>query len=269
MAYPVGEEAGGSTGTLVAAILGAVLLWRSNQWAILRLLVLPFAMGLAVAIAGKYPYGGPARFTQYLVPSICLLTGLGGAALIARVSARRWGRRSLGVAIVLLAALGVGLIARDVARPYRVPGDAATQRFARWFWTEHGRDARMVCVKADLGFSFRTSLWQIGMSAVYLCNHHMFAPPHGEKTLANRAALEAAATQKTRLVFFGDLPVGDPLFESWVARLRRWYSIGPARAFVIAPGKADEMWLRDRYVELELTPRRGEDEVAQGGPASD
>ncbi len=83
MGYPIGEKAGGSTVTFLAAILGGLVVWKAKQPTILRLVTFPFLIGLAASCLGRYPYGGPARVSQYLVPSIILLSGLGGAVLIA------------------------------------------------------------------------------------------------------------------------------------------------------------------------------------------
>ncbi len=99
MGYPIGEKAGGSTATFLGAILGGLILWKAKQPTLLRLVAFPFLMGLAASCLGRYPYGGPARVSQYLAPSIILLLGLGGAGLIARASTWRWGKHSLAVSL--------------------------------------------------------------------------------------------------------------------------------------------------------------------------
>ena len=126
MAYPVGEKFGGSTATFLLAILGGLLLWRSKQRAPLRVVMLPFVMGLVTACLGRYPYGGPPRVTQYLVPSIVLLTGLGAAGVIARSRDWKWGKHSVAFALISLAGIGSVLLARDLIHPYRVVGDRVT-----------------------------------------------------------------------------------------------------------------------------------------------
>ena len=98
MAYPIGGERGASTLTLFLVVAGILVLWRNRQTGVLRLLLAPAALGLAAAFLGQYPYGGAPRITQYLVPSICLLAGLGGAYFLAHVPSLnvRWRARRPG-----------------------------------------------------------------------------------------------------------------------------------------------------------------------------
>jgi hypothetical protein len=267
MAYPFGEKAGASTANFLAALLGGVILWRSKQPTLLRLLVFPFLMGLTASCLGRYPYGGPPRVTQYLVPSIILLLALGGAAFLARASTFKWARHSVSVSLCFLAAIGISLIARDLVEPYREKSDLVTRDFARWFWSEHGRDADILCTKTDLGFSFRPELWQLGMSAVYRCNQRMFSPPRATNRLRDRVIAEPTS-RPLRLVFFDELPEGNPVYDCWIRRLRESYEIGPVRDFVISPGRPGEMWLRDRYLSLEVRPRADGKPVARSETSS-
>jgi hypothetical protein len=262
MAYPIGEQAGASTLTFVVVILGGLILWRAKQPTLFRLIAFPFLLGLAAASAGRYPYGGPPRVTQYLAPSIILLTGLGGAAVLARASTLRWAKHSLALSLAALAAIGIALIARDLIQPYRERSDLITRNFARWFWSENGREAELVCAKTDLGFRFQPQLWQIGMSAVYLCNQRMFSPPRAANREHDQASL-LPANRPVRLVFFDEIPDGNSVFDGWMRHLGQTYEIGPVRDFVIAPGKPGEMWLRDRYLFIELRPRGSENPLAR------
>jgi hypothetical protein len=100
------------------------------------------------------------------------------------------------------------------------------------------------------------------MSAVYLCNQRMFSPPRATNRLRDGVISEPTATP-LRLVFFDELPEGNPVYDRWMGVLRQSYEFGPVRDFVIAPGKPKEMWLRDRYLSLELRPRAGAPPVAQ------
>ncbi len=87
-AYPCGGERGASILSLALFIVGAVAMWRCRRKVILLTCLAPFGLALMAAAIRRYPYGGvtdgsPARVMQYLVPSICLLAGVGGAALLA------------------------------------------------------------------------------------------------------------------------------------------------------------------------------------------
>jgi hypothetical protein len=210
-------------------------------------------MGLAAAGLGQYPYGGASRITQYLAPSICLLTGLGVAVLLERTLSPASRRRGTGLAVGLLAALGVCLIARDLVLPYRVPADATSRSFAHWLWNESSPDAELVCAKSDLGFAFQPELWKRGMSAVYL--FHQGRSKHRDRIGSRIKPLSLQSmSQPIRIVFFDMLPWGNPEFERWYSRIRSCYRIGETREFVVSAGKPDELWLRERYVLLQLEP---------------
>lgn len=75
-AYPQGGNAPGSIATFLLFVVGAVHLWRVRR-PLAILLLAPFALALAAAIAKAYPYGGTVRTMIYTAPAICLLAGLG------------------------------------------------------------------------------------------------------------------------------------------------------------------------------------------------
>ncbi len=95
-AYPAGGDVGASTMTTALVIAAIVAYMRRGSRTVLALLLAPFAMGLAAAFLGRYPYGGSARTMQYVAPSIILMAGLGAAVLLARLPRPGWrepGRR--------------------------------------------------------------------------------------------------------------------------------------------------------------------------------
>jgi hypothetical protein len=253
MAYPIGGERGASLATTIGLLVGLAVLWRRGPRTLLYLLVAPFAMGLTAAGLGRYPYGGAPRLTQYLVPSICLLTGVGAAAVLGRLGSRAR-RRALVAATAGLATIGLFLIGRDLIRPFRAWGDVETRAFAHRFWRDTSRGAELVCVKSDLGFTWQPKLWNQGMSAVYLFHQAMFAAPRPRHSAFD---LTGAPTRRgpVRLVFFDDLPTGNPFFEQWLTRIRRNYAIAATETYTVAPVKPSEPWLRDRYVVLDLIPK--------------
>ena len=121
-AYPVGESNGGSTLTLIAFLAGCVVWWRSGRHALLTMMLVPFMLNLLTSIVHKYPYGGCCRLSQHLAPAICLLVGIGLAALIERLTidasqrlshARLW----LGV----FALFAAGTLLHQTYKPYRDP----------------------------------------------------------------------------------------------------------------------------------------------------
>lgn len=125
-AYPSGGREFGSSATLALILIG-LFAWRPPRRALLLgLLLAPLAFNFAAALFEKYPYGGSVRVSIFLAPAFCLLAGCGFAALLARLRAAR---RGPALACLALAALPVGGIAGDVARPYKLESDRACERF--------------------------------------------------------------------------------------------------------------------------------------------
>lgn len=127
-AYPNGGRHGGSIATVLLFAVGVAVLARGHGLAaaerrvrreLLALLLAPFAVGLAAAALRLYPYGGHLRLTLYLAPSICLLAGIGLAALLPRLPRAAWRAAAPRVALVALFLVGIGDVVADVARPYR------------------------------------------------------------------------------------------------------------------------------------------------------
>ena len=155
MSYPIGGANGASFATFALVAVGILAFWRRGQRTTLGLLLSPLAMGLAASGLGQYPYGGTARVMLYAAPSICVLAGCGGAALLSRMRSPALSGRSLRLAGALLALLGFYFIVTDLIRPYRTIEDHQNRRFARWFWSEYGRDADLLCARCDLGLIFQ------------------------------------------------------------------------------------------------------------------
>jgi hypothetical protein len=160
--------------------------------------------------------------------------------------------------VVTLAGLGLLvslLVARDLAKPYRVADDVRTREFARWFWNEKSRNAELACLKSDFGLSFCPRLWQVGMSAVYLFHQRMFSDRHHQRRPVDLDPARYSEDRRLRLVAFDHLPSGIPAFDQWLAALSHSFELRQTESYVIHPGKPGEDWLRDAYVVLELVPR--------------
>jgi hypothetical protein len=124
-AYPLGANNGGSTLTVLLCLLGAACWARRGRWAYVVLFIAPVLLNLVAAALHRYPYGTAGRLSQHLGPGICILAGLGLAALIDRVG-RRPGRHLAWAAAAagLFALVGLGGLVRDLVYPYRDPGCA-------------------------------------------------------------------------------------------------------------------------------------------------
>jgi hypothetical protein len=121
MAIPVGDKNGVSAVTALLFAFGVWKWWKGGRWSLLVLFLTPFALNLLAAAMRLYPYG-VARLSQHLVPAICLLAGVGLAALLERfvqsdALRMRWAFRVCAA----LALCGVTGLVLDVIRPYRDP----------------------------------------------------------------------------------------------------------------------------------------------------
>ena len=257
LAYPIGGANGASAATLAAMTIGIAAFWRRGQRTALLLLLSPLAMGLAASGLGQYPYGGSARITQYAAPSICVLTGLGCAVLFSRLLPPASCRRSVRLTAVLLALLGAYFAINDLVRPYRTYEDSENRRFARWFWSEYGREGDLLCARCDLDLLFEPKDWRTGMSAVYLCYQRIYAKPNAGKGFGQRFV----GDQPIRLVFFDRIPQDAPLYDRWVADITVSFQIGKRSEFVVNPDK--QVGDRSRYVVIELKPRQSQGLVAR------
>jgi len=269
LAYPVGEQHGGSAATLICVAAGAVALWRGGRRALAAALTSPVVLGLVAAFLGKYPFGGEARIMQYVAPSACLAAGLGMAVLADRL--RRPGRPAripayLTGALVLL---GAGLIVKDLVMPYRVSKDVRTREFARRFWAEEGRDAELACVKADFGVEIEPHTWEAGMSAVYLFHQRLYSPRHREGRPFRAEPEQYSAEHPLRVVLFRDYEADEPAVRAWLAAMGREYTLLGSRSFVVDPAPSRESWLRDAYGVFDFVPRDRAPTTARGVPESD
>jgi len=177
LAHPFGGPNYGSTLTLPCCAAAVVALYRRRRFALLLLCASPPALNLLAAAMRRYPYGGSVRLALYLAPIICLLTGLGLAAILTWGEVRR--SRRAGPVLVVLALLGLvgaGSIGRDFWRPAKCDNDLRTRDFARWFWSEMSRQGEVVCLQADPHRRFASTGGSVRTSASYLCNRRIYSP---------------------------------------------------------------------------------------------
>jgi hypothetical protein len=118
MAFPIGDAGGLSTVSFLVFLAGVWVSWRSGRRALLVLCLAPFALNFAAAVAHRYPYAACCRLSQHLAPAICLMIGVGWAALLEWLAPRlRLRRRWVGAGALLLAAFALGQMVFDVASP--------------------------------------------------------------------------------------------------------------------------------------------------------
>ncbi len=228
-AYPCGGENGASSLTLGLFLAGAAVLWSRRRRTLLLICVAPMAVALVAAALRRYPYGGvahgsPARVMQYLVPSICLLAGLGAARGLGRIRKARLQRLSLCAGLLALAAVGIVPLALDAAHPYRAMHAQRARQFARRFWPEMVRGAVPVCLRWDLGLG----PWDARNLnvAVYLCNQRIYSPARRPGETPRWQAV--TADRPLRCV----LPLTDPgeaRVAAWLGTMKTGYRLQKSR----------------------------------------
>ncbi|MDB5313590.1 MAG: hypothetical protein JWO38_7792 [Gemmataceae bacterium] len=137
-AFPIGDGNGGSTIVFLVFALGAWRCWRTGQRAILVLCLVPFGLNFVAAVAQKYPYGGCCRLSQHLAPAICLLTGVGWAALLDRAPRVRVRAMWVASGALGLGVFAFGQMAFDLYRPHHDP----MAEWSQWLGRELGRQVR-------------------------------------------------------------------------------------------------------------------------------
>jgi len=254
--YPLGAEHGGSVLTFAAFAVGAIVLFRARRRLHLALLLCPFGLAFVAALLGLYPYGGSGRVSQYMVPAICLLAGLGAARIssIAKRSASR--RRAQACVLAFLVLFGVLFGLGSFLRPYRDRPDMIGRDFARWFWDVKSRDAELVCAWQDLRLDFARPGergWTPGGAGyrinqrIYYKRIHRGQPPD----------LASVSEQRPlRVVFLGTAVHSQPdAFEEWLREMRTQYDfLGRERHDL---GRFEEQHGQGDWVEIySFVPRR-------------
>ena len=222
-AYPDGGAKGASTLTFLGILAAIVVFWKRGDRSLLGLLLAPFAFALAAAAVHRYPYGVSARTTQYAVPAICLLAGLGFAAFLASIRRERFRNRALASAALSLALVGFLRLGLDLSRPYKTATDERDRSFARWFWTELSRRGELACVKRDFGVEFDPRHWTRDATDTYLCYQKIFSPRHRAGGKFDESKI--SDKHPLRCVLFNETPAGTPGFDAWMAAMLTKYDL--------------------------------------------
>ena len=79
----------------------------------------------------------------------------------------------------VLLSLAVGIMARDVALPFKTLSDQRARDFARWFWFDDPHSCEVVCLRTDLGQEFHPEApSELSWMSMYLCNQRIYSPRH-------------------------------------------------------------------------------------------
>ncbi len=255
-AYPEGGDHGASALTFLCFVTATVVLWRRRRREVLALCLAPFGLALVAAAMHRYPYGLSARTMQYVAPTICLLAGLGAAAMLGTIGGVLRRRRALYSVVAVLAAFGFGRMAFDLSHPYRGVSDELHRGFARWFWPEKARNAELVCLGTDFGVKFSPAHWTKDGIDTYLCYQKIYSPRHRRGVAPRLDAV--SATHPLRFVFFNEFPESNPKFRTWLDEMRRDFDLRGVDFFPIsAPaGRKPREW-NSSYVVYEFIPKPG------------
>ncbi len=128
--YPLDFTTPGSAPSFVVLVIGAAVLFRTGRGRFGLLIISPFVMTFIAAMLRRYPYADSPRVGQHLVGPICLLIGVGSAAIIRRLASSERAVRRLSVTVFILLIL-IGLIgpavliiapSREMQRDFAVRG---------------------------------------------------------------------------------------------------------------------------------------------------
>jgi len=133
LGYPVDLASPGCLPSFLLLVIGAVMLFRSRRVDLGLLMISPFVMTLAAAILRRYPYGDSQRVGQHLVGPICLLIGIGSAAVIRRLARSENAVRRAGATVcILLLVIGlIGPAALVLAPSAETKRDFTVRQFVR------------------------------------------------------------------------------------------------------------------------------------------
>jgi hypothetical protein len=131
--YPLDFTTPGSAPSFALMIVGAAVLFRTGRGRFAVLVISPFVMTFVAAMLRRYPYADSPRVGQHLVGPICLLIGVGSAAIIRRFArSERTVRRAAVTIFIVLIVIGLIAPAMLIIAPSReMQRDFAVRRFVR------------------------------------------------------------------------------------------------------------------------------------------
>jgi hypothetical protein len=219
-AYPGGGARGASTLTFLATLLGVSTLLRRGDRAVVICLTAPFGLAFLAAALKLYPYGSEARLMQFAAPSICLLAGLGAATVSTSIRRVRLRLIVLQMGFVSLIAFGVAPQILSFHYPYRMLYDHQEREFARRFWVEQSRDAKLACAHLDYDLD-QNGLWQ-ARKAWYLANQMIYRPREARDHAVREE--QVSRDRPLRCVVYEAAPE-TPAVRSWLDRMKSAYKL--------------------------------------------
>ncbi len=185
---------------------------------------------------------------QYVAPAICLMAGLGAAALLSRVP----GPRASRLAMLALFLSGIGMVGWDVSHPYKSEFDGPSRDFARQLWADP--DAELACGRTDFRVDLDPKGWRNDRSALYLCHQAIYSPRHrGHKPVAID---RVGPGRPLRCVVFQEKPSDMPGVNRWLRSMDDGFVLRSRTETVVNEGASDQGGhFEDRYVIYEFVPK--------------
>lgn len=267
LAYPIGGGRGASSLTFAAVCCALVALWKGHHRTLLVLLLSSPLLHLVASALQRYPYGGHVKFSQHMAGIICLLCGIGTAAILSWLARHeRIGRRVAVAAVVYLMAIGTASMSRDVMLPYKTESDMRARAFAEWFWFNAGFDSEVLCTHSDLGRDFCPEMYKkLSWAAMYRCNKQIYSPPRG--AVSERLA-GVTGKHPLRCVVYRDpsFEFDQAAFDCWMNQMTIRYQLVATETFAFPRfSKGEKKISRIDYLdEYKFVPREA---VAIGGSA--
>lgn len=254
-AYPVGGGRGASAMTGICCLVAVIALARKRRGTVLLLAGTPLLLNLIAAALHRYPYGGHVKFAQYHAAMICLLAGIGLAAILQAHAKWIPARGKLGVqmALALLAVIAGASIARDVTWPYKSTTDMRHRAFAQWFWFNTEFQGETVCLAADLDVRFSQETYaDLSWSAMYFCNQRIYSP---RKIAGRQPDWQRISTQwPLRCVLFRAprFDFDEPAHAAWLADMQMKYRLESSVSYPFPCfGKHEGEAINVDYVQIE------------------
>ncbi|MBN2291579.1 MAG: glycosyltransferase family 39 protein [Pirellulales bacterium] len=237
--YPLGGARGASALTAVCCTAALFFLWRRRQCMLAVFCLAPLAPNMVAALIHRYPYGGHVRFALYLAPAVCLLAGLGAAALLVRrgKSGKKQGRPAVIVVVALFVIIAGVSIVRDFAFPYRTTSVRQHRDFARWFWPVSQRDALVICWETDIEEGRDSPARLAPAAALYLCNREIYSrrsiadSAAGKNGLLRCVRFESFTPGKKRSIFGS--PTDDRVFAAWLKKTQANYKLVSRQTYTL------------------------------------
>ncbi|HEY2840680.1 MAG TPA: glycosyltransferase family 39 protein [Pirellulales bacterium] len=221
MAYPMGDDHGGSIVSFFFFAIGVGAVIRRRQFTLSTMVLAPLGLALLAAALRRYPYGG-ARLAQWYASLACLMVGYGAACGISWLTRPEARRRFYAAGVILLLVVGGGSMAKDLVSPYKRVVDFEHRGFVRWFWSWNESEADVVCVRNDLGKDFFHGF----VGEDYSCYQRIYSASHRNGPRPINVG-NPSRQRPLRCVLYWDQGVtrDEATFNAWLAEMTARYDL--------------------------------------------